>query len=104
MRDFHDYDSLYIKAGVIVGELCLVSAFLYLLMFMFPNAMHALRGTELYEDRVRTVFIIANLSYLLALSWVGIVLDKRSVFIESILKNTLKISTLQFVVMRLYIC
>ena len=99
MRDFHEYDSLYIKGGVMVGELCLVSVFLHLLMILFPNAMHALAGTELYEDRVRTVFIIANLAYLLALSWVGIVLDKRSVFIESILKNTQKISVLQLIIM-----
>lgn len=99
MKNFHDYDSLYIKAGVAIGEVFIVNSFLHLLMYLFPNAMHALSGTELYDDRVRTVFIIANLSYLLALSWVGIVLDKRSVFIESILKNTMKISGILFVIM-----
>lgn len=40
MRDFHDYDSLYIKTGVIIGELIIVNGLLFLLTVLFPNAMH----------------------------------------------------------------
>ncbi len=95
MRDFHDYDSLYIKTGVIIGELIIVNGLLFLLTVLFPNAMHVHVDSD-YEVRTRMFYAIINLSYLLALSWVGIVLDKRSVFIESILKNVLKISIIQF--------
>lgn len=95
MRHFHDYDSLYIKTGVIIGELAIINALFYLLTILFPNAMHIAADSD-YDTRFRSVLAIANFAYLLSLSWVGIVLDRRSVFIESILRNVLKISIIQF--------
>lgn len=96
MKDFHDYDSLYIKTGVVAGEIALVNLLLWALTCLFPDAMRLHADTPDYETRLKMVYAVANMAYLLALSWVGIVLDKRSVFIESILKNVLKMSVLQF--------
>lgn len=97
MKDFHDYDTIYIKTGVVIGELILINILLYVLTLLFPNAMH-IQVDHDYDVRVRMVYAIANMGYLLALSWVGIVLDKRTVFIKSILKNVSKISLFQFFV------
>lgn len=95
MKDFHDYDSLYIKAGVVVGELVIVNALLYLLVSIYPNSMNIVTDAD-HESKFRVVLAIANMSYLLAVSWVGIALDKRSVVVENILMNVFKISVIQF--------
>lgn len=81
-----------IKFCVAAGEIVILNALLYLFLSVFPGFVILSESSNFDDIKLRLLFFIVNLSYLLSLSWVGIVLDRRSVFAEKILQKVFKLS------------
>ena len=97
MKAFHRYDKYIIKGIVAAGEVVILNLLLLLMVHMYPNALHVSEASYFYDDRVRILFSVINFSYVLALSWVGIVLDQRTVFVEKVLNRVFRLSLMFFV-------
>lgn len=98
MKDYRD-SSIYIKAFVAVGELVILNALLYLMLHFRPDALESLKSTVAEDFRMRVIFAVANMAYLLSLSWVGIVLDQRTIMVEVILQKVTKVVIALFGIM-----
>jgi putative colanic acid biosynthesis UDP-glucose lipid carrier transferase len=94
----HDYSKIYIKTGVAVGELIILNMLLVLLLHIYPYAVTSFPSNWVIADRERMFFAVSNMAYLLSLSWTGIVLDERMVFIERVLERVFKLVAFHFAI------
>ncbi len=95
MKSIKNHNILSVKGIVAAGDfvflnICFVLTFL-LCRSKFPSHF------ELLEEG-RSMWLLVNMSYAISLSFVGIVLDKRSVFVESILNKVTKTIILQVLI------
>lgn len=97
MKNFHDYDSIYIKAIVAIVEIMILNAVALLSIELFPQAIRTYSKHLTNVEPMRAVFVTINMAYLLAFSWVGVVLDKRTVYVDKILNKVLRMSVLFFI-------
>jgi len=95
MKVLKNYTNFYIKAMVVLGEILIMN---FLIAFIFYFYQDTLADTVSAEDR-KTFYVVANMAYLLGLSYVGVVLNKRAVPIEHILDRVLRTVVLHFFVM-----
>ena len=109
MKDFHDY-SVYIKGGVAVVELLILNTFFYVVFSTHPGIMESASSRLPLDERIRIFYAVTNLSYMIALSWGGIVLHQRTVIFEAIIERVTKLEiihcALTFIVMyvmRIYV-
>jgi len=87
MKSIKNHNILSIKSIVVVGDFIFLNICFLLMFFLckekFPPSF------DLLEEG-RTMWLLVNMAYAISLSFVGIVLDRRSVFIESILNKVTK--------------
>ena len=85
-----------IKSLVIIGDFILLNLCFALTFFLYKNDF--LSVIDLSEKE-RMLLVLVNMSYAISLSFIGIVLDKRTVFIEVILSKVTKTVILYFLIL-----
>jgi len=93
MKQSKNRSVLLIKSIVTVGDFvilnsCLAFGFLLYELYFSTNISR--------QEEERMLFVLINMAYAVSFSYIGVLLDRRTVFIENILGNVLKTIALYF--------
>lgn len=94
MRSGKGYNIISIKSLVVIGDFAILNLCFLLTYFVFRDEHPHINLLE----SGRIPFVIINMAYAISLSYFGIILDKRTVFIESILERSVKTTVLHFLI------
>jgi putative colanic acid biosynthesis UDP-glucose lipid carrier transferase len=95
MTSAKNHSILSIKSIVAAGDFIILNLCFILAFFLYEKKLTP--EINLWTEG-RMFFILINLAYAISLSYVGIILDKRTVFIENILGRVTKTIALHFLI------
>ena len=96
MKPSKNHSVLSIKSLVVIGDFVVLNLCFVLAFFLYRKNLPL--DIDLLEKE-RMMFVFVNMSYAISLSFVGIILDKRTVFVESILGRVTKTIVLHFFIL-----